>query len=434
MKKYQLFRKKYPQFIYHHFSWQILPTELKINFHFEIPKLCHFFPKISIVNLNENHLKKLKESQINNLVFHLGLIEMLSYWKATASPEILIFAGPLKKKQINWWEDLIVRGMGQFFFENKIDFREKKFLTIKILKKQQKDFLGIFEKKLNPKNFLVPVGGGKDSIVTLEYLKKFKKNLILFSLNPKTPQRKIIEISGVKEKIFVWRKIDEKLLELNRKGFLNGHTPFTAYLSFLSVLIAILKDCKFIVFSNEKSSEEGNVEYLGEIINHQYSKTKDFERKFRWYSKNYLARDVEYFSLLRPLYEIEISALFSQFPQYFNHFVSCNFAYKIRGKIKKKWCGRCPKCLFIFTSLYPFLGEKIIEIFKKNLFEDKSLLPLMLQLVSEKKVKPFECVGTKKESFLAFNLSLKRWEKTSKKLPYLLSVFKKNFLSNLKKN
>ena len=234
-----------------------------------------------------------------------------------------------------------------------------------------------------------------------------------------------MNIAGCKEPIIIRRKIDEKLLELNQKGFLNGHTPFSAYLAFLSVLGAVIFDYKYIAFSNERSSNEGNVKYLGRIINHQYSKSFDFEKKFREYSQKYLTSGVEYFSFLRPLYEIQISKIFSKYPQYFNAFLSCNEAYKTYSGIKlptKKWCRKCPKCLFIFASLYPFVEiKKLIKIFGQNLFERKSLLLIMLELIGERKFKPFECVGTKKESLIAFFLS---WKKNRVgKTPYLLKYF-----------
>jgi hypothetical protein len=275
------------------------------------------------------------------------------------------------------------------------------------------------------------VGGGKDSIVTLELLKNAEKNITCFSLNPTNPVQKIMKISDCKKPIIVERKIDPKLLELNRKGFLNGHTPFSAYLAFLSVLCAVLFDFKFIAFSNERSSNEGNVKYLGRIINHQYSKSFDFEKKFREYSKKYLAKNVEYFSFLRPLYEIQIAKLFSNYYKYFSSFLSCNEAYKTYSGKKKptrKWCGKCPKCLFVFASLYPFLEtKKLIKIFGKNLFEDKKLLPLMLQLIGKRKFKPFECVGTKKESLIAFFLSWRKSLRSGLK-SFLLNYFEGNVL------
>jgi 7-cyano-7-deazaguanine synthase in queuosine biosynthesis len=420
--KIKTLRKKYPKFVYSSFDFKLKKKGLEICFDFKIEPDIQFSPKVLIEGINEKEVKRVGERALKNLIFNLGMIEALSYWKATCSPKIEILAGDLNKEQIRWWRNLIFKGMGQFFFENKINFLERNFLKIESFGEKFERFEG----KLNENKILVSVGGGKDSVVTIEYLKKMKKDLILFCLNPNENQKKIIKISGIKKKIFVKREIDKKLLELNRRGFLNGHTPFTAYLCFLSVLVAVLKDCKFIAFSNEKSSNEGNVKYLGRIINHQYSKSEEFEKKFRFYSKKYLAKNVECFSLLRNLYEIEISALFSQFPQYFNAFLSCNVAFQTNSGTKKpikKWCGKCSKCLFVFASLYPFIGERVIKIFRKNLFEDKKLLPLMLQLIGKKKFKPFECVGTKKESFLAFKLSLERWKRENKKLPFLLKKF-----------
>jgi len=427
--KVKTLRKKYPKFIYNSFDFKLKKKGLEICFDFKIEPDIQFSPKVLIEGINEKEVKRVGGKALKNLIFNLGMIEALSYWKATCSPKIEILAGNLNKEQIRWWRNLIFKGMGQFFFENKINFTQSNFLKI-IAGNKFDDRPKCFQGKLNENKILVPVGGGKDSVVTIEYLKKLKKDLILFCLNPNENQKKIIEISGIRKKVFVKREIDKKLLELNQRGFLNGHTPFTAYLCFLSVLVAVLKDCKFIAFSNEKSSNEGNVKYLGRIINHQYSKSEEFEKKFRFYSKKYLAKNVECFSLLRNLYELEISALFSQFPQYFNAFLSCNVAFQTKSGTKKpikKWCGKCPKCLFVFASLYPFIGERVIKIFRKNLFEDKKLLPLMLQLIGKKKFKPFECVGTKKESFLAFKLSLERWKRENKKLPFLLKKFS-NFL------
>ena len=452
MKKYLFFRKKYPKFIFEKYNWKVFKNGLEISFYFKILSDIELRPKVIIKNVKKAQIERAGDKVLNNLIFNLGLIEMLSYWKATCSPKIEILAGPLNKKQIKWWKDLILKGMGQFFYENKINFRNPNLIKIKSINKIHDYEKCLRVKNLNENEVLMPIGGGKDSIVTLEVLKKMKKNLVLFSLNPTETSKRIIEISGEKKSIFVKRKFDKKLFELNRKGFLNGHTPFTAYLSFLTILLAVLFDIKYIAFSNERSSEEGNIKYLGRWINHQYSKSFDFEKRFRDYSKKYLAKNIEYFSFLRPLYEIQIAKLFSNYPKYFNTFLSCNEAYKTYGGTKKplkKWCGKCPKCLFIFASLYPFIGEKIIKIFGparnashsdaggKNLFEDKNLLPLMLQLIGEKKFKPFECVGTKKESLIAFYLNLKKYRgQASVKLPFLLKYFEEKILpkySNLER-
>ncbi|MBU4298936.1 hypothetical protein KJ636_02755 [Patescibacteria group bacterium] len=446
MKKVALLRKKYPRFVYERYSWKISANNLEILFDFRIEPDIKFKPKVIIENIDKVQIKRVGARALNNLVFHLGLIELLSYWKATCSPEIKIRADSLNKEQIKWWKALIINGLGQFFYENKINFQEPNFVKIHCLPSfGKKATIVAFLPKLKNR-VLVPIGGGKDSIVTLELLKRAKKNIQCFSLNPTEAIEKIMKIAGFQKPIIVRREIDPKLLKLNQKGFLNGHTPFSAYLAFLSIFLAIIFGKRYIALSNERSSNEGNLKYLGVTINHQYSKSFDFEKKFRHYSKKYLARNVEYFSFLRPLYEIQIAKIFSRYHKYFDVFLSCNESFKTASGTKKptkKWCGKCPKCLFVFVSLSPFVEkEKLIKIFGKNLFEDpegkhsasygagKKLLSIMKQLIGEEKFKPLECVGTKKECLIAFYLG---WKKTcggptSAKLPFLLNYFEKKIL------
>lgn len=445
--EFKKLRKKHPKFIYEKYSFKISKRNLNISFDFKIaehsfishpryarviePDIC-FTPRVIIENIPQSRVRNLNKKILNNLIFHLGLIEALSYWKASCSPEIEIKAGYLDKEQILWWKNLMINGMGQFFYENKINFRQPNFLKINNL--QGSYPCKTYQGKLGNR-VLVPIGGGKDSVVTLEILKNLLtdgwKKINCFSLNPIKPAQKVMKMAGFKNPIIVRRKIDKKLLELNQKGYLNGHTPFSAYLAFLSVLLAVIFDYTYIAFSNERSSNEGNLKYLGKIINHQYSKSFDFEKRFRNYSKKYLVKGVEYFSFLRPLYEIQIAKLFSQYSKYFPIFLSCNEAYKTdsgRKKPIKKWCGKCPKCLFVFASLYPFIeSKKLIKIFRKNLFEDRKLSSLMLQLIGKERFKPFECVGTKKESLVAFYLS---WKKTKRrgKMPVLLKYFENKIL------
>ena len=416
---------KYPKFVYQKYSYKASGKDLKIFFYFKIEPDISFRSEVTIKNIPRSRL-----DQLDNLIFHLGLVEMISYWKATCSPIIEVRAGCLNKNQVKWWQDLIMKGMGQFSFENKIPFQKPKITCPSPYLQKPRLDLNHTKQKV-----LVPVGGGKDSVVTLESLKKARKNINCFSLNPTDSAKKIIRAVGCKNPVIVERKIDKRLLELNRKGFLNGHTPFSAYLAFLSILLATIFGYRYIALSNERSSNEGNVKYRGKTINHQWSKSFEFEQKFRGYSKKYLAKETDYFSFLRPLYEIQIAKLFSKYPKYFPLFLSCNEAYKTASGTKKptkKWCSNCSKCLFVFAVLYPFLKEKeIVKIFKKNLLEDKNLLPVMQQLIGERGFKPFECVGTKKESLMAFYLSWKKSGKASPR-PYLLEYFEKKILPKYK--
>ncbi len=413
-------RKQFECFCYESYKWSFSEKDLKISFKFVAGKNI-FTPTIKIKNI-PSKAKKIEKEIIDNLVFNLGMIEIFSYWKAFCSPKIIIKSGYLNTEQVNWWENILIKGMGQYFFENKINFKVKNFIQI-ISENKSSQKIKLF--KPSKKGILLPIGGGKDSAVSLQLLNKYTKDISCFLLNPSLAAQRMADRSncGV---IVCERKIDPLLLELNRAGYLNGHTPFVAYLSFLSALVSAIFNKKYVILSNEKSSNEGNIKYLGEEINHQYSKTFDFENKFRSYAKKYLG-EIDYFSLLRPLYELQIAKLFSEFKNYFPVFVSCNEAEKTYSGTKKKtgvWCGLCSKCLFVFMILYPFTPvSELKKIFGNDLFNKKELLSLMLDLITEDKEKPWECVGTKKESLIALYLGWKKNLIKDLEQPLLLQYF-----------
>jgi UDP-N-acetyl-alpha-D-muramoyl-L-alanyl-L-glutamate epimerase len=398
-------KKQYPIFIYESYSFKKIGKDLEIGFVFKTEDII-FNPKLIVKNIKG-------KKDIANLIFNLGMIEMFSYWKAFCSPKILIKCGYLDAYQKKWWKKLLLKGMGQFYYENKLKPIDVDFETLG--KRIDKKI------KIKGDKAMVLIGGGKDSAVALELTKKAKKDVSCLALNP---TKRVMKMA--KGCIVVKREIDKKLLKLNKAGYYNGHTPFVAYLSFLSVIVSALFDKKYIVLGNEESSNEGNVKYLKMDINHQYSKTFEFENDFREYNSKYLS-DAEYFSILRPFYELQIAQIFSKMPKYFPLFLSCNESQKTYSGTKKKtdkWCCKCSKCLFVFTALYPFMQEKeLMKIFKENLLNKKELIPIMMELVGEKNIKPFECVGTKKETLVAFYLS---WKKNKKLV--LLKHFEKKVL------
>ncbi|MCX6764808.1 MAG: hypothetical protein NTU58_03885 [Candidatus Nealsonbacteria bacterium] len=432
MNRIDLLRKKYKKFVYSGYAYKITGEDLKIFFNFFIEPDIYFKPGLTIKNIDKKRFLNIDKKIIDNLVFHLGLIEMPSYWKSTCSPQIEIKAGELDKEQINWWKNLIIKGLGQFFYENKINWKNKNFLKISSLRPENPES---FKIKLKNRH-LVPFAGGRDSIVTLETLKKQsigrQKEISLFTVNPIEKIQKTVKVSKIKKQIIVKREIDKKLLELNKRGFLNGHTPFTSVLSFVSLFCAVIFDYKNIAFSNEKSCDEGNVKYLGVTINHQWAKSSEFEEMFKKYARKYLVKDINYFSFLRKYNELEISKMFTKYSKYFPVFSSCNAGMRMNSagslEAKKRWCGKCPKCFFVYLTLYPFLDKpELRKIFGQDLFEKKELLSLMKDLIEKNRTKPFECVGTKEESLVAIYLSWKK-DKKIKKLPVLLRYFEKEIL------
>ena len=160
-------RKQYPVFLYKGYSYKLRGKDLAISFDFRILPDIRFAPKVVIKNVGKENLKRVGESNLSNLIFHLGLMEIPSYWKATCSPKIIVQAGGLNSTQVAWWKNLFMQGLGEFFYKNKIDFTAPNFLTI-ISSPQflPRPSLGIPRLGLGNR-VLVPVGGGKDSAVTL---------------------------------------------------------------------------------------------------------------------------------------------------------------------------------------------------------------------------------------------------------------------------
>lgn len=410
-------RTKHPRFIYHDFRMVRHSEAIHFEHCFELEPNIFFRPTVQI-NVPEETSSRLDTRVLNNLAFHLGLMEIPSYWKAACSPTIEVRAGPMDDFQARWWESLLLRGMGEFFYINRIDFTAKDFVSIRPASDVSPEFsLHIDEQR--PGSVLVPMGGGKDSAVTGEIVKRVGDTGECWALNPTKATVEVVRRSGSGRFLTAKRTIDPVLLELNECGYLNGHTPFSAYLGFLSVATALLGGHRMVAVSNERSSNEGNVWFHGVEVNHQYSKSFEFERSFREYVRRFITKGVDYFSVLRPLYELQIGGLFARYEQYHDVFRSCN-----RGQNQGIWCNRCPKCLFAYTLLYPFLGGDYLKrvVFGDDLLARGELAGLALELLGVTAVKPFECVGTREETAAAFGLGAARAEVEEGRLPVVLEA------------
>ncbi len=418
MDKYNELRNKYDTFIYDSYEIEELENTTKITYNFIVPSLTQYKPTLEV--------KKFKiDSFTKNLIFHIGLVELVSYWKATCSKNVIIKAGYINKEQIEFFKKLYFYGLGELFYTNGITPNYDDFINIKCELKEQ----NIEIPKYVGNGNLIPIGGGKDSNVTLEIMKSDFEDNLCFIINPKQVTLSCAQTAGYSnEKIVtVKRTIDKNLIELNKQGFINGHTPFSALVAFLSYFNAYITGKKYILLSNESSANESNVD--GTKINHQYSKTYEFECDFNEYTKKYFKIDIKYFSLLRPLSEYQIAMLFSNYEKYHEIFKSCNVGSK---KEPWHWCCSCPKCLFVYIILSPFLyKEKLIRIFGEDLFEKEDLLDIFIELTGYGKTKPFECVGTYEEVRYAITKTISKLDKQ----PYLLKYYKEHFeLENLNKN
>lgn len=431
---FQELRSKYRKLVFS--AWQKTFEAGKLDLTFDYLLLTEAAEKLSFRHQlsfklgGEGEAERLAEAseQLDGMIFNIGLVEAINYWKLACPAEIELACGSLTTAQQAFWRKLIYKGLGEFIYLNRLHLPEvagfelNQDNIVKFTTTSEKSYPKVKFEGLSGN--LIPVGGGKDSVVTLEVLRGEANNLPMLMSAP-VAAYDCVRVAGYDQYLEIERRLDPQILELNQRGFLNGHVPFSAILAFISVVGAALTGKARIVLSNENSANEASVP--GTDFNHQYSKSVEFEADFRAYLAEFVTESLDYFSLLRPLEELEIARLFSHYSQYHQLFRSCNV-----GKKSNTWCGHCPKCLFVFVMLVAFLDyEQVVAIFAKDLLNDESLLLEFRQLLGLEETKPFECVGTVSEMRRAMKLLIARNyppddiknADLSKKRPILLQKF-----------
>lgn len=328
----------------------------------------------------------------------LHLAAGVSYYKA-AVPKKISTSYPLSPQTAEFFEKLYIQGLGEFAYQNKLDLRE----VIRFPRTPSHPLEKI--ERSGAKEWAIPLGGGKDSLVTLKAAQGKKLPITTTFVGRSHPILEDICQTSGSPHVYIHRHMDPMLMHLNDNGAYNGHIPISAILAFVFGLASVLYNWQGVVVSNERSANVGNLNYRGMEINHQYSKSAAFEKDFQ----DYIAcfdPSFHYFSSLRPLSELAIGKVFAQVCQeYHASFTSCNRAYRIYHEFQHRWCLRCPKCRFVFLTLAPFLPKKNhLEIFGRNILAEMEQEDGFLALVGLKDHKPFECVGEVIESRIAFHL------------------------------
>ena len=386
--KFDTLRDTFSTFTFERQTVKLENGVLSLAFDFSLDGRYHFQPTLEIPARAFFSWDAIPANQLEALAFQIGMTELVSYWKIACPKRVVVKPFALTTSQIAFWKKLYYNGLGEFLYLNSIMVSESDLMALESQGEKPFHRVEIPLKEMT----LVPVGGGKDSVVTLECLRN-EMPLIPLIVNPRGATLNCVKTAGFSENDFIVikRTLDPTMLKLNAEGYLNGHTPFSALLAFISILVAFGSGARYIALSNENSANESTVP--GTNINHQYSKSIEFESDFRNYVAEHLNPEVQYFSFLRPLSELQIASLFARYEAYHPVFRSCNV-----GSKTDSWCGHCPKCLFTWIILSPFLTRgQLTAIFGKDLMADASLQPVLEELNGTAAVKPFECVGTVEE-------------------------------------
>jgi len=323
----------------------------------------------------------------------LHLIAGTSYYKAGVPKDIVVVGEPLDVATARFLDQVYLHGLAEFAYQNKLDLRDRIRFPHGAVEAASAPALKLSRRTL------VPIGGGKDSLVSVEMLKRMGEPATAVwvgdsALIAACAQRTRLPMLNLK------RRLAPELFEYNRLGAYNGHIPVTAINSAIALCAAILYDFDAIAFSNERSASEATLEYDGQPVNHQWSKSFEFERALREHVASHIATDLDYFSLLRPWSELAVASAFARESRYDDVFSSCNRNFRIRGeRPADRWCGQCPKCHFVFLALAPFVAKpRLLNIFGRNLLDDLALAPGFDALLEYREHKPFECVGEGRES------------------------------------
>lgn len=400
----------YQQFVFESYTFN--PEEGLLTLRYGLDDKLHFTETYRFDFKFVDYNQVLLDRALQDLFFMAGV----SYYKMYIPPEIVIKAGQLDAQQAAFFSKTYQRGLGEFWYVNNLNpHTPVTFPTAPF------DHPAPVVESDAGKGLLVAIGGGKDSLVGVELLRG-KQNVATWSLNHRpqlTPLVKQIALPHY----WVEREWDQQIIALNKQDALNGHIPISAIFACVGTIVAILSGRRDAVMSNEQSANEPTLHYQGVAINHQYSKSQEFEQDYQHYLSSSFGDHIRYYSFLRPLSEVRISELFSKvgFDKYYKDFSSCNRAF-VHSSDRMSWCGECSKCAFVFLALTPFVArDKLEKLWQgKNLLQDPALELTYRKLLGIEGDKPLDCVGDIKESRAAMRLAFRQYPELEAKYQFEL--------------
>lgn len=304
----------------------------------------------------------------------------------------------MSTREANFWNTIFKNGLGEFLYVNKLD----PSLIAQFSPQEGQDTKTTIRANLINKA-LLGIGGGKDSAVAGELLKSLRIPVDGFVMATGSASGQTVPVARVM-KInlhMVKRTLDPQLQGLQkRQGAYMGHIPVSLLFALTGSLVAIALKSKYVVVANESSASIPHIEWAGNKINHQYSKSFEFEVMLQKYLQDFVSKDLIYFSAIRPLSSVAVAKMFARYPQYFKVFTSDNYGFRVDASKRPdtRWSLQSPKSLSSFILMSAWLSDdQLLAIFGRNFLNEASLEPLFLRLVGIEGEPPLDCVGTPQE-------------------------------------
>lgn len=371
-------------------GWRIEADVASFDFALTGPGVDHRFTEVVRFAAGD-------EAAPERIVALLGGVLGVSYYKAAAPGRFVIAAPALTREAAEYLRVVYREGLAEFAYREGLPAKVDPVI-------EHLDPVGASPAAPVDGRPLVPIGGGKDSVVSVESLVAAGLEPVQFAVNPNVVIRRVADASG-RELVSATRTIDPALLALNADGALNGHVPVTAMNSLIAVTQARMLGLGPVVMSNESSASDPTLEWNGEPVNHQWSKSLEAERLLAAVLAPQAGLTEAYFSLLRPFTELRIARAFAKTTRYDASIVSCNRAFRM-GAGDPGWCGDCDKCRFVFLALAAVMEpSRLTAIIGKDMFADATQLPGYRALLGLDAHKPFECVGEEAECTVAATLA-----------------------------
>ncbi|HTU80464.1 MAG TPA: hypothetical protein VMF09_17075 [Solirubrobacteraceae bacterium] len=369
-----------------------------------------------------------ERGRVDGLLALLHWVAGVSYFKAALPPAVELETGTPPPATARLLEALYSDGLAELAYTNGLPgLPRPRFTGGASAARPGRAVAGSAQPASMPRGILVPVGGGKDSAVALEIVRRTSCELALFSVGDAPPIARTVAASGL-PRVLVRRTLDPGLKALNDAGAFNGHVPITAIVSCVAALTAALHGFDAVAMANERSASAGNVEWNGVHVNHQFSKGLRAERLLSaalaelapagpsprgGFGEGDSREGVRVFSVLRPASELAVARAFARMERYHDAFTSCNALFRSDPALRaSSWCCECPKCRFVFLALAPFSEPaQLRAIFGRDLLDEDEQFEGFALLTATGGHKPFECVGEEQESLAAMRLLARdrRW-------------------------